>query len=969
MRRGYPLRFFSIAGIAVAGLTAAAEPASSVPLGSPDFQPSLQRPSGWRGDGSGRYTGATPPVTFERNIITPISRFRCQAKRPPANAEAGAAGEVAGSLVSQYAGAYRITEWLVLGPVVPSNPAKPLDSPAVPNEAALAPDEGEATGELKWRRVESVGGVDFGEVFGQKPGGKVAYALAYFRSDEALRCAMGWEGRDLKQWLNGAPASGWDREKHPIRKGWNRLLVKSVAPANQDAWAFKTFFFPHSETGLEYGAKNIRWATPLPASSWATPVIAGDRILLTSDPNDLLCLDKRDGRLLWIRSNPLWYAAVEAEREKPARLAFVRFTKTTLTLVANRALDKAGAASPAAFSIADARVVKAELSPDLRAVRLTSAAPWPWQYGTAVTVQCPGLKAANGEAVAGALTFTPWPGRPVGRELLPACLIGELRERIDPNKIVKAPVLDEAAVRPAEGAAWTRATADEGVFDLRRIAGQKHNVAVHACVYLWSAAEREVQLWFGSDGGIRAAVNGKLVHALAVGRGCKPDQDKIAGVLLQKGWNTLLLMISKTGNDWAFCVRIMDASGKEPAHGVCCLAARPEDARAGLEAEAEAAPVADEAAGFGFLDDLRPKVTELERLNEACVNAAGWSGDEPRQKLAQTITDKVMTANRAYRVSIGWGGGNTGPTPVTDGQRVYAWFGETGVVACYDLEGRRIWTRFEQPGGGEHGINSSPVLVGRLLVLIAGDHWVAFDKLSGQIAWQQKYNHPCYGTPVPAQVGGEAVLVGPDGQVVRVSDGEVVAQSIGKFDGECASAVVDGNRFFLFARAGFCAAELPAKAEKNAGTRIIRMIEPKVLDPGREPYPVGSPVYHDGILYAVRSGWGAGSRDVILYAFDPAAPEPIYRQKLELEPVIFYGPEGGGVCASLALAGGNIYVMDNRGTGLVFQPGREYRQVARFRLDHWTRRGGREVTGSSPVFEGSRIYLRGREMFYCIGER
>lgn len=934
-------------------------------LGSPDFQPSPERPTGWRGDGSGRYLGATPPVTFERNVVTAISGFRCQAKKPKAD-------EASGAPVSQYAGTYRITEWLALGPVSPANPARALEGEAVPGEAALAPDEGEATAGLKWRRVESVGGVDFGEVFGEKIGGKVGYAVAHFRSDEAFRCAMVWQGHDMKQWLNGAPANGWERARHEIKKGWNRLLVKVVARSNQDAWAFRTHFFPHSDEKLTYRETNIRWARPLPASSWATPVLAGDRIFLTSDPNDLICLDKRNGNLLWVRSNPVWYAAVEADREKPARLELTRFTKTTLTLTANRALDKAGAASPATFSVAGARIAKAELSPDLRTVRLTAAAPWPWPYGTAVTVQCSGLKAANGEAVAGELSFTPWPGRLAGRELLPAFLIGEPRARVDANKVVKTPLLDEAAVRPAEGDAWTRASADEGVFDLLKLAGQKNN-AVHACVYLWSDADREAQLWFGSEGGIRAVVNGKPVHALAVGRGCQPDQDKVQGVPLKKGWNTLLLMVSKTGNGWAFCARVMDAAGKEPAGGVCWLAARPEDSRSGLETAPEAGPVADEPPGSGYLDDLRPKIAELDRLNEACVKTTDGSRDEPRRKLAQALSDKVTKADRGLRVNVGWGGGNTGPTPVTDGQRVWAWFGETGVMTCFDLDGRRIWTRFEQPGGGEHGINSSPVLVGRLVALITGDHWVAFDKLTGQVAWRQKYHHPSYGTPVVANVGGEAVLVAPDGQVVRAADGVVVAPSIGKFDGECSSPVLDGNRFFLFARAGFCCAELPAKAEKGAGTRLIRMIEPKVLDPDREPYPVGSPVCHDGLVYAVRSGWGSGKsrklqEEVVLYLFDPAAPEPLFRQKLDLEPALFYGPEGGGVQASLAFAGGNIYVLDNRGTGLVFKPGREYKQVARFRLDHWMRSGFREVTGSTPIFEGRCIYLRGREMLYCIGE-
>src|SRR5436190_23973161 len=35
-------------------------------LGSPEFVPSPERPVGWRGDGSGRFPGATPPTKWER---------------------------------------------------------------------------------------------------------------------------------------------------------------------------------------------------------------------------------------------------------------------------------------------------------------------------------------------------------------------------------------------------------------------------------------------------------------------------------------------------------------------------------------------------------------------------------------------------------------------------------------------------------------------------------------------------------------------------------------------------------------------------------------------------------------------------------------------------------------------------------------------------------------------------------------
>src|SRR5258706_1927959 len=49
--------------LSLIGLAAvAAEPA----LGSAEFRPTLERPFGWRGDGTGRYPGATPPVSWSR---------------------------------------------------------------------------------------------------------------------------------------------------------------------------------------------------------------------------------------------------------------------------------------------------------------------------------------------------------------------------------------------------------------------------------------------------------------------------------------------------------------------------------------------------------------------------------------------------------------------------------------------------------------------------------------------------------------------------------------------------------------------------------------------------------------------------------------------------------------------------------------------------------------------------------------
>src|SRR5438067_1666423 len=50
--------------LGLASITNGAE--TSALLGSMKYAPSPERPVGWRGDGSGRYPAAAPPLTWER---------------------------------------------------------------------------------------------------------------------------------------------------------------------------------------------------------------------------------------------------------------------------------------------------------------------------------------------------------------------------------------------------------------------------------------------------------------------------------------------------------------------------------------------------------------------------------------------------------------------------------------------------------------------------------------------------------------------------------------------------------------------------------------------------------------------------------------------------------------------------------------------------------------------------------------
>ncbi|HZZ70786.1 MAG TPA: PQQ-binding-like beta-propeller repeat protein [Pirellulales bacterium] len=55
--------------------------------------------------------------------------------------------------------------------------------------------------------------------------------------------------------------------------------------------------------GNSYATKGIVWMQPLPNIGVSTPIVVGDRIFLTGEVSDLICLDKKTGRILWIRSN------------------------------------------------------------------------------------------------------------------------------------------------------------------------------------------------------------------------------------------------------------------------------------------------------------------------------------------------------------------------------------------------------------------------------------------------------------------------------------------------------------------------------------------------------------------------------------------------------------------------------------------------------------------------------------------
>lgn len=79
------------------------------------------------------------------------------------------------------------------------------------------------------------------------------------------------------------------------------------------------------------------------------------------------------------------------------------------------------------------------------------------------------------------------------------------------------------------------------------------------------------------------------------------------------------------------------------------------------------------------------------------------------------------------------------PTPATDGERVFVYFGSYGLL-CYDFEGREKWTRPLPPPQSMYGTAASPIMAGDYLIFCndqkTGSYLEALDPESGKTVWK-----------------------------------------------------------------------------------------------------------------------------------------------------------------------------------------------------------------------------------------
>jgi len=277
--------------------------------------------------------------------------------------------------------------------------------------------------------------------------------------------------------------------------------------------------------------------------------------------------------------------------------------------------------------------------------------------------------------------------------------------------------------------------------------------------------------------------------------------------------------------------------------------------------------------------------------------------------------------------------GYTSATPTSDGEHVWAVFGNR-VVVCYDLEGKRQWSHVlpDHPQA-MWGHSSSPLLVADTLIVNI-DSIVGFNAKTGKQTWRTKYGQS-WGSAVHGRIGDVDVALLPNGRILRVSDGKVLDR-VPTTLADASPVVSGGIAYYIGVNAMAYpfpsqlgdALELTAKWQTSLGNSQI----------------YASAVIHDELIYAV-------STKHILSVLDEATGKTIYRKRLNLgrEPV----------WASLCVAGNYLYVSSRDGTTLVIEAGPQYKELSRNTLEYFI---------STPVFHKNRMYIRTSDRLYCIGE-
>jgi outer membrane protein assembly factor BamB len=301
-------------------------------------------------------------------------------------------------------------------------------------------------------------------------------------------------------------------------------------------------------------------------------------------------------------------------------------------------------------------------------------------------------------------------------------------------------------------------------------------------------------------------------------------------------------------------------------------------------------------------------------------------------------------------------------TPFTDGERIYASFGQNVGLFVFSMDGTPLWNKRwpAQPIYLDFGTASSPVVHdGRVYLLHDSEqrsHVIALDAKTGEEVWRTE--RPAVGMPKSSWMTPFVWKNALRTEIVTTGHGFVISYDlngqelwrIGGMSMPTASPLAadgllyvgtgsqgDANRPFMAVKPG-ASGDISLQPDTRSNHFIVWM-QPRVS--GYTP----SAIVHAGKAYLVHDTG-------ILTVLDAKSGKQIYKVRV--------GGGGHTFSASPVATASHVYFLTEEGVTFVLDAGDTYKEVAKNDLG--------EMSLASPAIAGNAIYIRTQSKLYKIAQ-
>ena len=288
--------------------------------------------------------------------------------------------------------------------------------------------------------------------------------------------------------------------------------------------------------------------------------------------------------------------------------------------------------------------------------------------------------------------------------------------------------------------------------------------------------------------------------------------------------------------------------------------------------------------------------------------------------------------------------GYSAPTLTTDGKRVYAIF-VTGIVACFDFDGNKVWEKDLGVPDSRYGYASSLTMFQNMLLIQFdqgdgedGTSKVIFiDGATSRIVREiQRFVPGSWTSPIVAKIGdGYQFITAGDPWIISYNpvNGKELWRADCLGTDPAPSLIYGAGLVFGIWPYSELVAVRPDGTGDVTETHIAWSASGSMPD-------ICSPVCDGEYVYTL-------TMDGYLSCYSVSDGEAVYEQDV-----------GDYFQASPSLVGDKLYMLSDSGVMFIAQAGAEYKELARCEIG--------EKCYASPAFMDGRIYIRGEENLFCI---